>query len=326
MTDAFTSQAGLLGLGQVEPTARTSQAGVTGLGTVVPYNAVSQAGLVVLGTAGSCGTRRCQLWSIERTDGMVLRFTSHDEDVTWGEDTYATCHSLRESASEQSAAADQVGNIDLEGLLDTDAISDDDLYAGIYNDAFVQVWRVAWGDNTDQAFRVAAGWLGNISHGERGWKGEVVGPGGRLLQQPLLQVVAPTCRWRFGDLTTCGIDADALAITGTVLSAATRSYLFTDVIDPGGSAQWDRGTLRFTYGRNTGQVCEVRDVDFDTGRIVLWVRSGFAPDAGDSFVLKPGCDLGFDSGCQAYDNRERHGGFPHVPGTDQVRQVPEQKA
>lgn len=326
MTQALASQGGLIAVGAVIPGAEISQAGLMVLAAVQPDNLISQAGLIVIGQETGCSTRRCQLWTIERTDGVTLRFTSHDNDVTWGGETYGACASLNESASEQSSEQNSVGNIELSGIIDSEHISDDDLYAGLYDDAFVEVWRVTWDDEpTDRVTRIAAGWLGTVSQGEQGFKGEVLGPGARLLQKPLLDVVTSTCRWDFGS-TECGVSAEALAIVGTVLSAPSRAYLYADILDPGGLAQWERGKLRFTYGRNAGQVCAVREVDFATGLIILWARSGFTPDPGDTFDLLPGCDKGFDGGCTAYANKVRFGGFPHVPGQDAIAQAPLAKA
>lgn len=324
--EAITSQAGAAVVAEVIPVAATTQAGNVVVGKVIPINAITQAGVIVLGVNGPCSTRRCQLWIITRADGVVFRFTSHDLDVTWGHDVYTACGSLSETASEQSSDQGSVGSIDLMGIIDSDHISDEDLYAGRFDDAFVEVWRKSWDDPTDTIVRIAAGNLGNVSQGEEGFKGEVVGPGGRLLQKPLLNTVTPTCRFTFGDIPTCGVDAEALAIVGMVIAASSRAFMRTDVTDPMISAQWDRGKLRFTYGRNAGQVCEVRSVDFASGLIILWATSGFTPEFGDTFELLPGCDLGFDGGCTVYDNRDRFGGYPDVPGQDAVSQVPLAKA
>lgn len=324
--EAKASQGGLVAVGTVSPTVLLSQGGLVAVGAVQPVNYLTQGGLVVIGRASACSTHRCTIWSIDRKDGVSFHFTSHDEDVVFGAHTYRKCHSLKDTASEQSAEAGEVGNIELSGLIDDDAISDADLFAGLFDDAYIQVWRISWDDPTDLIERVAAGNAGKVSQGARGWTSEVLGPGARMAQKALLLAVVPGCRFHFGDPATCGVDAESMAIGGSVVASSSRAYFRTDVIDPVISAQWDQGKLRWLYGANAGQECEVMTVDFVTGIIVLWSPAGFVPQVGDSFELLPGCDLAFDGGCTVYNNKDRFGGFPHVPGTDSIRQTPTPKA
>lgn len=322
MTDARVSQAGLAVAVEWLPDARVSQAGLVVAAAIQPDVFVSQAGLVVVASAAPCSSRRCQLWSIERRDGVTLRFTSHDVDVIFGASTYITCGSLNETASEQSSDANQVGNVELTGLLSSEHIAEDDCMAGLYDDAFVQVWRVSWDDDTDTVQRIAAGWTGAVSNGEQGFKTEVLGPGARVLQKALLDKVTPGCRFRFGDPDTCGFDLESAAVFGaTVVSAISRSLFTASISGPGGVAQFARGTVRWTGGRNAGIECEVTSVDFGSGIVILAISAGFVPEAGDSFDLLPGCDLSAAQ-CKLYDRYLNYGGFEFVPGGDATAQVP----
>jgi uncharacterized phage protein (TIGR02218 family) len=322
---AVASQGGLVALAEVLPSALATQGGLIGVAAVQPVNHITEGGLVVVGNASDCTTRRAQMWQIFRRDGVILRFTSHDADLSWGDQTYESCDSLNETASEQSSDQGDVGSIDLTGILSSGAISEEDIYAGLYDDAFVQVWRVPWDSDTDRTYRVAAGWFGTVKQAENGFTVEVLGPGARMLQKALLQTIAPTCRWEFGDPDTCMFDREALAIGGTVTVPGTRAFFYGAVVDPGGVAQWSRGKVRWLYGRNAGLEVEVREVDFATGLIILAISTAFTPEAGDDFLLLPGCDLSTDQ-CTKYDNLINHGGFPFVPGQDFVSQTPDAKA
>jgi hypothetical protein len=141
---AVASQGGLIALAEVLPGAVATQGGLIGVAAVQPVNHITQGGLIVVGNASDCTTRRAQMWQIFRRDGVILRFTSHDADLSWGDQTYESCDSLNETASEQSSDQGDVGSIDLTGILSSGAISEEDIYAGLYDDAFVQVWRVPW--------------------------------------------------------------------------------------------------------------------------------------------------------------------------------------
>lgn len=350
MTDARVTQGGLLGLGLGDSAARVTQGGLmvlVGLGTETAAQIdqgglmalaaldlearIDQAGLMVLADQVDCVTYWQQLWTITRRDGQVLRFTSLDRNFRYGGVWYRACPSLAASSSESASVLGSVGNQELSGTINSTAISEDDLLAGLYDDAYVEVWLVPW-QGVGSPRRLQAGWTGEMSRDESSFNMEVLGPGSRLDQQALVQMFSPVCDWTFGD-SSCGYDIEAQRLQGEVISAANRGQLvglLTEGSSGGASGQsesgiiWSNGRIRWTSGRNTGQVCEVKSVDFLTGAIDLWALAGFLPEPGDAFFLLPGCP-GTPEACRGYANYERFGGFPDVPGDDAVMQTPDAK-
>lgn len=323
-TAAIGSEAAVVALAEIVPAARASQAAVTILAEINPAARASEAAVIVLGDGSPCVTERCQIWTITRRDGVVFRYTSHDQDVRYGGQVYRACRSLNPSASENASTLGSVGNIELEGIIDDDGISEEDLYGGLFDDAYVTVDLISWGSIAEAPRRLASGWTGELSQGNSGFRMEVLGAGARLGQQALVQMVTPGCRWTFGD-SRCGVDVEALAIGGTVIAAATRSR-FTALLDAGdGGLQWANGRVRWTSGRNAGHVLEVKEVDFDAGVVTLWPSSAYLPEAGDLFELLPGCDKARDGGCTVYANIINFGGFPDVPGSDAILETPDAK-
>ena len=317
------TQQAVMILGEVVPSARASQQAGLLLAEIIPDVAASQQAILILAEGSPCVTRRCQIWTITRRDGVVFRYTSHDQPVVYGGQTYAACRSLDPSASENASTLGSVGNIELEGIIDDDGISEADLYGGLFDDAYVTVDLISWGD-AEAPRRLASGWTGELSQGDTGFRMEVLGAGARLDQQALVQMVTPGCRWTFGD-SRCGVDVEALAIGGTVTAAGSRGS-FLAVLDSGdGGLQWANGTVRWTSGVNAGHVVEVKSVDFATGQIVLWASPPYLPEAGDAFDLLPGCDKIREGGCTVYSNVINFGGFPDVPGGDSLLETPDAK-
>ncbi len=316
------SQVAALALGEPPPPpTRASQVAMLGLGEVVPDVLASQAAMLILAHGSSCVTERCQIWKITRRDGRVFRYTSHDRPVTYGREVYKSCRSLNPSASENASTIGSVGNIELMGIIDDEGITEADLYGGLFDDAFVTVDLIVWGAGTEAPRRLAAGWTGSMSQGETGFKMEVLGPGARLEQQALVQMVTPGCRWVFGS-TQCGVNADALALVGAVVSARTRGVFKATLPASPAGRQWENGRVRWTSGINAGQITETKTVDFATGEIVLWASPGFLPEPGDGFDLIPGCDFNRDGGCTVYANVINFGGFPDLPGADAILETP----
>ena len=304
------------------PPVLASQAALLAIGEIYPDVQASQLAVLVLGHGSSCVSERCQIWKITRRDGLVFRYTSHDRPVKYGNEVYKSCRSLDPSASENASELGSVGNIELTGIIDDDGISEADLYGGLFDDAFVTVDLITWGNGTEVPRRLASGWTGSLSQGESGFKMEVLGPGARLEQQAMVQIVTPGCRWVFGS-AQCGVDAEAMALAGTVTEARTRGSFFASLPAAPAGRQWENGRARWITGPNAGQVCETKTVDFATGQVVLWASPGYLPEVGDTFALIPGCDFSRDGGCTVYDNKINFGGFPDLPGTDALLESPD---
>jgi len=290
-----------------------------------------------------CATKWTQCVRIVRRDDMTFRFTTLDRDVDFRGDTYLTCNSLVPSAVQAFGELSDVGSTELAGILAAGAVDEADLYGGLFDDAFVELWRVPYegeaASSGDIARRLGAGWVGKVSQSARGYKMEVLGPGARLDQRPIVQTVTPHCRWKFGDAATCGVDVESLAIAGVVTSGTNRGIFLSDLAEePIGTgtgdvpssgelpAQYVDGRILWRTGVNTGQITETKSVDFLTGQIVLWAQTAHVPEAGDTFDLLPGCALDWDTCREVYDNGDRFGGFPWVPGQDAIVKSPNVKS
>lgn len=343
MVDARASQAGLYGLAAVVPETRASQAGIyalistgvttrasqAGLYALVAVTAevrTSQAGIYVLASGSPCGTRWAQIWTITRTDGEVFRFTSLDRDLVWGGQTYESCNSLVPSASENANDVGSVGNMELAGIVALSAVSAADLEAGRFDGAHVEAWVVPW-SGTEVPKAILRGTFGKVEHGSRGFKVELVGDGGRLLQTPLVRTIEPGCKWIFGD-SRCGKDLGPLTVTGTV-DVGEGQRGFTDAARAETAGYFDYGRVTFTSGLNNGLTAEIKEHGAG-GVFTLWPRLASPIAVGDTYSMTPGCTnlktaVGGTNGCTAWDRIVAYGGFDTMPGADALGETPTPK-
>jgi uncharacterized phage protein (TIGR02218 family) len=309
--------------------ARLDGADVAVLGYPDTLGRLDGADVAVVAFLGPAATQRTDLLTITRTDGMELRFTSLDEDYTWGLQTWRHCASFQDSAAESSSELGSVGSTSLIGVIEDDAISDVDIYAGKWDDAFVELWVV---DREtpfpSPPFRDWAGWIGKISFGQSTYSAEVIGPGHKLQQTGLVDFFGPGCRWDFGVLDFsrdpngigCPVDVPSLTIRNArVTGSKGRGLMFFDCPTPGGTALWNLGKVKFTYGVNAGVVLQVNTVDFGAQALSLWDLLPFPPEPGDLFDLEPGCPKNKPACQDNYDVYESYGGFPDTPGPDALR-------
>lgn len=339
MTEARVGQAGAEVLYRVVPQARFGQAGVEYIhrvGTpinvsqggaeylhrVTPTFYTSQAGVEYLFKSLPCGTRLAQIWTIERTDGEILRFTSLDRDLEYPADSgiiYQACDSLVPSASEAVSQVDTAGSMDLSGAIGEDGISEADLYGGLYDGATVEAWLVPWSGEGPQR-RLLKGTFGSVEQAPTGFKVELIGDGGKLMQTPLVSLLQPGCRWVFGD-SRCQKDLAPLTVTGTIDSGEGQRS-FVDAARAEAAGYFTRGVVTFTSGNNAGISAEIKEHEAG-GVFTLWPRLRFPIVAGDQYSMTPGCTnlkeaSGGTNGCTAWANLLRYGGFDKVPGGDQA--------
>lgn len=326
------SQAGAqLLVSHVTAETRISQAGAQALAAGVTLDLrVSQAGALVLADAVACITRWCQCWKITRADGVVLAFTSLDRAIVFDGVSYQPCDSLSASASEMFSTPGQAGNLELQGIISDDAITEEALFGGVYDNAAIEVWLVPWdASNGDTPFRLAAGVAGNLSQGDLGFTMEVLTPGARLAQQALVQVYAPSCRFELGD-SRCTKSLGALTVTGTVdsvgaLDAGTQSTrrAFYDAARVEAAGYFDNGVITWTTGQNAGAKSEVKR--FSGGNFTLWSPMLYPIAAGDQYSLVPGCDKLAATCKTKFSNYTNFGGYPDVPGQDDISKTPNAK-
>ena len=291
---------------------------------------LTQTAVLVLTTTSPCETRWTQTCKITRKDGQVFRFTTLDVDFTYGGETYLTCGGMRTSASENTATLDSAGNMDLNLLINSDHIADQELLNGLFDGAEVEIWNRPWeAVEGDVPFRIIAGEFGKVSKGTAGFKVEVITKAGRAAQQNLLEIYTPNCRWDLGSVE-CTVDLDALEVSGSVTSTAlvtgpsvSRKRAFIDTSRTEESNYFDYGSVTWTSGDNTGTT---NQIERQTGNsFLLWDTAPYRIQVGDTYTMKPGCDKAVDTCKTKFNNFINYGGFPHVPGTDGILAVTTRK-
>ena len=311
-------QGGLYALADIAPITTVDQAGFQVLVAITPEVRVDQLGMYVLAGGSPCVTRWAQAWTIRRRDGEVFRFTSLDRDLIWAGEIFRSCDSLVPSASEAVSEVDAAGNMDLSGAVGPDGISEHALHAGLFDGAEVEAWLVAWRGEEPRKL-LLRGTFGPVEIGSNGFKAELLGDGAKLMQTPLVQLIQPGCRWRFGDPVTCQKDLAPLTVTGAV-DAATGQRSFVDAARGETAGYFSRGRVTFTSGDNAGISAEIKD-HAAGGAFILWPKLAFPISAGDGYAMTPGCTnlkdaAGGTNGCEAWGQLLRYGGFDKVPGGD----------
>jgi uncharacterized phage protein (TIGR02218 family) len=251
-------------------------------------------------------------WKITRKDGIVFCFTDHDADLVVEGETY-----LASSGITPSAVSSQLGlavdNLELEGMLQNDGMSEADILAGKFDHAAVVVFMVNYTMPGDGKLHLTAGWLGEVSLKGGQFVAEIRGVSS-LLQQSIGEVYTSSCRAKLGDARCCAHLGD-FTVTGAVTSVEA-AYSFIDASRTEDKNYFAYGLVTFTGGANSGLSMEVRE--FAAGKFTLFLPMPNAMAAGDTYTAVAGCDKLFDTCVGRFNNAVNFRGEPHVPGMDKI--------
>lgn len=234
-------------------------------------------------------TTTCEIWKVTRADSTILGFTTHDRDLVYRGVTY---HSGRGGffATAISKSADfGATNLEVQGVVDVDAITREDLLARKYDGARLQIGLINYMDLSISPLILAAGTLGEVKYENGKFQVEVLGLG-KGLQQTVGDTIEKDCQARFGD-SRCKIDASLWTVSGTVTTPDPDEprRKFWDSSISGDDHWFMYGHLTWLTGANAGISVEVTDSN-EHGRFELFEVMPHEIQNGDTFDVVAGCD------------------------------------
>lgn len=261
----------------------------------------------------SGATTLAHAWRVRRADGAVRGFTDHDRDLTFGGVTYRAATGLAGEAVEtQASLGADAGEVS--GVLSVDGIDEDDLRAGLWDGARVDVWRIDWSDPSLRA-HLFAGRIGEVRAGPvallaelRGLQGDFDAPFGRVFSR--------FCDAQVGD-ARCGVDLSASAFrgAGTVTTVEGLRTFYAAGIAAFADGWFARGMLTWSDGSRAPVVAHRV-----SGAHVMLELGDASPAlaVGAAFTVTAGCDKRFATCRTRFANAASFRGFPHMPGNDAV--------
>lgn len=268
----------------------------------------------------SGATTLCRCWQIKRADGVVLGFTDHDLDLTFGGVVFRAGTGLDASAL-QSGTGLSVDNAQAMGALSDAAVNEDDIRAGRFDRAGVWQWLVDW-SRPDLRILMFRGEIGEIRRRDQAFEVELRGLE-ETLNVPVGRSILRTCDRTLGD-KKCGVDlsrpelrvaAEVVSHLGTRITVSTASR--ADGWFRGGFVAWESGL-------NAGLTAPIKSDRAAGGtRVVdLWIEPPFPISVGDGLVLVAGCDKHAETCRVKFANFLNFRGFPSIPGEDWVTAYP----
>lgn len=252
------------------------------------------------------------LWLFTRRDGRAFGFTDHDEALLVDAQVFSSVEGLEGLRIEKSTglAVDSSG---VEGVLSSEAVTDADLAAGLWDGARCEVWRCDW-RNPEARVHLFAGQVGEVRRGPQGFSAELRGLQA-MLNAPVGRVYARACDAELGD-RRCGVD---LAAPGRTHSGVVSAVLGGRSFEAAGLEQAPAGW--FAAGRLVWAHGETSRVLSHAAGPPPLLELAAAPARlreGDAFQVFVGCDRRLETCRDRFANVLNFRGFPHMPGPDAV--------
>ena len=259
-------------------------------------------------------------WLLERRDGITIGFTSHDRDVEIGGVTYHASPGMEPTSIIQTEGL-EAGGLDVKGALSSRAIREDDLRAGRWNRAKVQIFLFDWEQPSGNRHILASGELGNISYSGDAFDAELLGVADRL-GQPVVPATSPSCRAVFCD-ADCALSVRRYQHYGTATGSDGKEIALQ------GLGQWDPasfkyGKLRFLSGANTGLTYNIANGFTSSATYYVQVTENiaFPFDSPARVVMTEGCDKTLSTCSGRFGNAINFRGEAFLPGNDLLTRYP----
>jgi uncharacterized phage protein (TIGR02218 family) len=251
-------------------------------------------------------------WRITRRDGISQGFTTHDSNLRFENLTYLSAPGISSTAvsSQLNLAVD---NLEIEGVLSHESILEEDIRAGLYDDAEITVLLVNYANVEAGTLTLKRGWFGEVTLKDQAFVVEVRGLH-EVLQRTIGEVYTPTCRAILGD-SRCKKDLAAFTHSGSITMIKNAGQ-FADASTLQAAGYFDYGLVTFTSGNNQGIRREIKR--FAQGEFSLYLPLPYALTIGDNFIATAGCDKQFETCANKFSNALNFRGEPHVPGTDRL--------
>lgn len=254
-------------------------------------------------------------WRLERADGWVRGFTDHDRELVVDGLTYVASTGFLPSAI-KTASDLSVDNLDVDGFLDDAALRAEDLIAGLFDGARIEVFIVNWADLGQGRLLLRKGFLGEIKRADQRFSAEIRGLSNRL-QQTAGKLYSRLCRVDLGS-SECGVAlgprTDTYAVTQVIAADTVR------IVTARATGFFTFGKATFTTGANAGAVNEVLLHDGQTIRLFVPMPRPIV--VSDQIVLVAGCDKTPETCNAKFANILNFRGEPHIPGNDKVFSYP----
>jgi uncharacterized phage protein (TIGR02218 family) len=255
-------------------------------------------------------------WRLERSDGVTLGFTSHDQNVVHDGVLLQASPGLKPTTVVESLGLENDG-LDVHGALTSDAIRAEDLAVGRWDGAYLEIFLFDWQDLAAERRLLACGELGSISYSTDAFEAEFLGLK-TVFDRAVAPQTSPSCRAGFCD-AACGLNRQKY-LHKCHLVRTEEQRLMVETASPFAENIFAYGQLRVLGGDNCGRSFDIIGSGADYVELPRSQMGGIAP--GTRVEIFEGCDKQIATCAVRFGNAVNFRGEPYLPGNDLLTRYP----
>ncbi|MCE2992766.1 MAG: DUF2163 domain-containing protein [Alphaproteobacteria bacterium] len=245
-------------------------------------------------------------WKLKTKNGDILGFTDLDTDLSIDGIKYNARTGFNRSAVESSVGT-SVDNLEVEAIIDSDLLSEDDILSGKYDFAEITIFVIDYTNPASEKLMLRTGWIGEISLSSGKFIAEIKGLMNSL-NGTLGDLYSPSCRANLGD-KKCNIDLTKYEYIGKI-STVVSEDAFIDLSINRHDNYYAGGKVYFIDGPNADKPFQIASQNGN--RINLMTTPHFKLEAETKYKMYVGCDKSFDTCINTFNNAINFRGEPHI--------------
>jgi uncharacterized phage protein (TIGR02218 family) len=257
-------------------------------------------------------------WKITKTNTSQLFFTEANHDIKIDNQIYRASTGLSSSAIKEDSSF-AIDNLDIEGILDSEIIKAEDILAGIYDNAMIEIFLVDLTTNDENQNKtnvlfLKRGYIGNIKIiGNNKFIAEING----FLESGKQNITCrygTTCRANLGD-ERCKFNLESFTHQGFV-SEVFDNKTFKDVTTSQENGYFDHGAILLFHNLKFIHKGNVKF--FINQTFELFEPTNINLEPGMIYYASIGCDKSANTCVTKFNNIVNFRGEPHIPGIEKL--------
>lgn len=255
-------------------------------------------------------------WRLERSDGITLGFTTHDQDIFHDGLLLRASPGLKPTTVSESLGLENDG-LDVNGAITSDAIRQDDLATGRWDAAYLEIFLFDWQHPDDEERLMACGELGSVSFSGDAFEAEFLGLK-TIFDKAIVPQTSPSCRANFCD-AACGLNREKFRHISRINHVEGDRVILEGAM-PFVANSFAYGRLRILSGAHCGRAFDIIENDADS--FALSLAPGDGIESGARIEIVEGCDKQITTCGSRFDNAVNFRGEPYLPGNDLLTRYP----
>jgi uncharacterized phage protein (TIGR02218 family) len=254
-------------------------------------------------------TTMATCWHLKLKNGVELGFCDFDEDIIYNELIYKASSGFNASAvvSKSSLAID---NLEIEGMIDNNVISEKDIISGVYDHAEIEIFMVDYLNLSAGKMVIKKGWLGEINICDGKFIVEIRGLSQKA-SKTTGELFTPYCRANLGD-ARCKIDLAKYSYETEVIRVLdNRNFAIKNEWQ---NFYFNNGVVEFLSGACIGMKMEIKN--YAAGDVELYLEMMSEIKSQDRVKITAGCDKTVSCCSKRFNNILNFRGEPHIPSGD----------